>query len=456
MLNIKADLDPEGDDEASEVSQGSDGSLVDEEEKGGREHYVDVGKSKLRKPKDAPLGPQYRGSRVSRDEVESEDEDDPFGRGFEEDSEDVDDVDGIGDSSEEEGAESTDETKPEDDQQLAAPRPNGMMSAAQREEMLKATRADQKAVASSLSQSIKSEAEKGRAVKKQRATFDALLGARIKLQKSLVATNTIVGVDDEDVVRQRESAQDAIEAAEMAAFNLWSSLNDFREELSAARTGEKRKRSTFTSSTSSGKLWEHMQEQEQASLPHRNVVLQRWSAKTRDPSIRAQGALVKKSDQTPIIDSLQQHLTNSDHLLRKAHTPRSCAPLQVSRKLNEDVKIYDDADFYGLMLKELLESKSSDTLTASTIDFDPRREAKTKKHVDTKASKGRKLRYTVHEKLQNFMAPEDRRRWGDRQADDLFGSLFGRSMALGEDAGEDEDVEDADAGGAEDLMLFRR
>ena len=32
---------------------------------------------------------------------------------------------------------------------------------------------------------------------------------------------------------------------------------------------------------------------------------------------------------------------------------------------------------------------------------------KVKKQVDTRASKGRKLRYHVHEKLQNFMTPDD-------------------------------------------------
>lgn len=350
----------------------------------------------------------------------------------------------------------TEDTDLEDEDSAAVPRPDAVVSAAQREEMRNAARADQKSVASSISQSVKSEAEKGRAVKKQRVTFDALLGARIKLQKSLVGTNTIMGLDDGDLHGQREDAKHAVEAAETAAFNLWSSLNDFRDELNAARTGEKRKRSPIASDTPVADLWAHMQEQEEANLPHRNIVLQRWSAKTRDPVVRAQGALVKKNDQTPIVDALQQHLTNSDHLLRKAHTPRSCAPLQVSRKLNEDPAIYDDADFYGLMLKELLESKSSDTPTASIIDFDPRREAKTKKHVDTKASKGRKLRYTVHEKLENFMAPEDRRHWGDRQADELFGSLFGRTLGLGEDVGADQKMDDVGGGDeAEDLVLFR-
>lgn len=65
------------------------------------------------------------------------------------------------------------------------------------------------------------------------------------------------------------------------------------------------------------------------------------------------------------------------------------------------------------------------------------RQFKVKKPVDTKASKGRKMRYTVQEKLQNFMAPDDVGSWGERQRAELFGSLFGRKVRLGEDEGGD-------------------
>ena len=54
------------------------------------------------------------------------------------------------------------------------------------------------------------------------------------------------------------------------------------------------------------------------------------------------------------------------------------------------------------------------------------RKAKRKKTVDTRASKGRKLRYQVHEKLQNFMVPIPTQRgaWHDEQIDELFASLL--------------------------------
>lgn len=65
-----------------------------------------------------------------------------------------------------------------------------------------------------------------------------------------------------------------------------------------------------------------------------------------------------------------------------------------------------------------------------------------KASLDTRASKGRKLRYTPHDKIMNFMAPfKPEGSWHDEQVDELFGSLLGQRVQLGED---DEEMEDAD------------
>jgi protein AATF/BFR2 len=50
---------------------------------------------------------------------------------------------------------------------------------------------------------------------------------------------------------------------------------------------------------------------------------------------------------------------------------------------------------------------------------------KKKNQVDTKASKGRKLRYHVHEKLLNFMAPQPRGTWHESMIEELFSNLLG-------------------------------
>jgi len=58
-----------------------------------------------------------------------------------------------------------------------------------------------------------------------------------------------------------------------------------------------------------------------------------------------------------------------------------------------------------------------------------------KKQVDTKASKGRRLRYHVHEKLQNFMVPIPAGSWHEEMIDELYSSLLGKkyNVALDED-----------------------
>ena len=391
-----------------------------------------------------------------------DEEDDPFGRGFEDgDSEEEDDA-AVADELSDEDDDMEDETPDTDisDEEMDAPRTHmiGTATAEDRAALLKTVARSQRDVASSLTQAAKAEAEKGRAVKRQKAAFDSLLNIRIKLQKSLVGANTIVGLPSDELELQRSEAKESIEAAELAAFRLWSSLNDMREELIAARTGEKRKRSTFNEHTPTYDLWRHVQTQEENALIHRKAILNRWSRKAREATARPEGGVINRTTNQPtIIDALQETLSNRERLLKRAHTPRSCAPLQLESKVISDPKIYDDADFYGLLLKELLEQKSVDSAAASNVDlnFSLRKEAKTKKNVDTKASKGRKLRYTVHEKLQNFMAPEDRSSWSERQADELFGSLFGRSMGLGEAGNDDEDMADGDEAEEAGLMLFR-
>ncbi|KAF2212322.1 hypothetical protein CERZMDRAFT_22329, partial [Cercospora zeae-maydis SCOH1-5] len=425
------DFDPEED---VPIDDSDAESSSDADENDGREHYTSVGKSKLRKTKEIALGPQYRGAKVSREDLEA---------GSDEEENEL-----ASDEEESEGSEAnagdlddgTDETDLSDEnEEELHPRPPALK--AKREDPAKEFAAIHKeiqrsAVSTTLSEASRLDAAKGRAVKRQRATFDSLLNTRMKLQKSLVATNTLVGTSAEQFDPEKFEAQKALDAAEIAAFNLWNSLNTFREDLAATKTGGKRKRTAFSVESSTEELWEHIRSQEEESRPNRDAVLKKWSHKTQGPTVHAQTGRLAQTAEATIIDVIHEQLadTNMDRLLKRAHAPRSCAPLQASQRKTEDEKVYDDADFYGLLLKELLERKSADSVVASNIDIglQMRRENRTKKNVDTKASKGRKLQYTVHEKLQNFMAPEDRTTWGEKQSDELFSSLFGQRVTLGE------------------------
>ncbi|ORZ36482.1 apoptosis-antagonizing transcription factor [Catenaria anguillulae PL171] len=71
--------------------------------------------------------------------------------------------------------------------------------------------------------------------------------------------------------------------------------------------------------------------------------------------------------------------------------------------------IYDDSDFYASLLKDLIDRKLSSGGAgqgqAIAQHHATLRASRVKRKVDTRASKGRKLRFHVHEKLANYMAP---------------------------------------------------
>ena len=340
-----------------------------------------------------------------------------------------------------------------------------------RAELRKMMAEEQKTVAATISQAAKADAEKGKAVKQQRSTFDALLNTRIRLQKALIASNSLSAPST--TTNRSEGGKEAIQAAEAAALKLWSTLDDLRQSLTPTPTSKKRPFSA-THSTPTPTLWTQMQTHETTSLPSRRTTLTKWSSKVHlATALPTRSRLTNAPSQQPLTAVLDEHLSsaNTDRLIKRTRIPRSCAPIQAQYNTpeeEEDTAIYDDADFYTLLLRELVDQRMADSAnTTSTPNSSvnlaslraalpsaaaARREAKVKKKVDTKASKGRKLRYTVHEKLQNFMAPEDRGTWGERQVDELFGSLLGRRVGLGE-GGEGE--EDGVDGEEEGLRLFR-
>jgi protein AATF/BFR2 len=334
-----------------------------------------------------------------------------------------------------------------------------------RSELRKIMSEEQKNVAATVSQAAKADAEKGVAVRQQRKTFDSLLNVRIRLQKALVASNSMAAVEE-----KYENDTLPYRAAEEAAIKLLSTLNALRQEMNtasgSAKAGEKRKRAVELD-TPSSEIWKNLQDSESTAMNPRQSTLEKWSARVRDvTALPVSSKLNNTAQQQTITDILQDQLSNSERLINRTKVPRSCAPVQAKLKITEDPHIYDDADFYQLLLKELVDQRMMDSSCTSAPLGDGGRpvaqwtavkEAKTKKNVDTKASKGRKMRYTVHEKLQNFMAPEDRGSWEQDAIDRFFGTLLGQKMSLGED-NIDELLIDEGKGALlaeEALMLFR-
>ncbi len=98
----------------------------------------------------------------------------------------------------------------------------------------------------------------------------------------------------------------------------------------------------------------------------------------------------------------------------------------------DGAEAFDDTDFYQQLLRDIIESRGANGEEGEQewVRRQKARKAKRKKTVDTKASKGRKLRYQVHEKLQNFMVPipVSHGAWHEEQIDELFASLFSSGL----------------------------
>ncbi|KAJ9200358.1 hypothetical protein DTO164E3_3065 [Paecilomyces variotii] len=542
------DFDPEDQDDG--LRSDDDRSVADDN--AGREHYEDVGKSKLRKPQTVSLGKEYAGSKVSRTDLEAESDDDPFakrsededvsddeeeedeesgdeGDEIDDDDDEIDsadafgesdeerfkdfkfraskqsrvaDVDGEGDSEDEEedsedgmevdgsasdqGSEEVsegdsdalsgdedDEDEEEEDDNIPAP---AVGQSEEREELRRLMATDQKTIAATISQAAKADAAKGFAVKQQRSTFDALLNTRIKLQKGLTAINSLPVV-----AKEADSVdEEAIRSAESAALALWTTLEDLRLALSDAQSkdsSKKRKRpSPASATTSSASLWKRMMDLEAESVAHRRAILDKWSAKVRGSNAtlpNARGKLLGSASgsQQTITAVLDAHIASENGERASKRSRQSNGTTSNSNDVPQPV--YDDTLFYQSLLRDLVEQRmsSSDAITngVETLHIQlpavnpttGMRKDKVKRAVDTKASKGRKMRYTVHEKLQNFMVPEDRGTWTNKAREEFFASLLGKTASSqlreeddDEEAGQNgvESDEDAEEGG---LRLFR-
>ncbi|RYO99987.1 hypothetical protein DL766_000353 [Monosporascus sp. MC13-8B] len=429
-----------GSDEEEEGESGEDDLEDEEEEEGESDEDVDSEYGLRNGPASAFLDDEAEESEDEEDHEDEELDGLEYGNGL-----------GGADEGEDEGNEENEEDDGESDDEQR----DRAKGDANRASLLDMVQAGQRSVAESLSSAAQKDVAKGLSVRQQQKAFDALLNIRIRMQKSLVAINSL------NTLEEAEHQSEPYEAAEAAALKLWNAIEGFRSSIqsgAAAQSGQKRK-CTVDATSSSKEIWESMQDTEKQAKIRRKAVLENWSQKAKnmravDKSSRKFSGSVEK----PLTVRLEEELEAPERLIKRTRTPRSCAPAQVAKKANEDPSIYDDADFYQLLLKELVDQRAADTSggagSAAMIRFTAVKEAKAKRHVDTKASKGRKMRFNVHEKLQNFMAPEDRRTWEESAIDRLFGSLFGQKMELDEEA-----VSDQEMGGIsveeDGLRLFR-
>lgn len=334
---------------------------------------------------------------------------------------------------------------------------------------------------------VDEEVEKGKAVKDQLALWDQLLEGRIKMQKVLLTANKLPQPHTFPEFKKRGGAEfaGALKNSHKALKALQRSLLELQDQL-LHQNPDTRPISLGNTWGAHSEEEIHSEDEEEMKeaveptgppkrklemaeypdfmakrfadfQPYRDATLQKWHDKTQltmGKSSKGFGAFDRN-----ILIQVEQVLMDKDRLLRRTQTRRSeyrvlgkleaTAPvpetttaegegteqvLKANTHLKDlDEEIFDDDDFYHQLLRELIERKTSAADPNDQVAMGrqwlaiQKLRSKIKKKVDTKASKGRKVRFHVHSKLVNFMAPIDHTSMNDGARTELYRSLFGKN-----------------------------
>jgi len=273
---------------------------------------------------------------------------------------------------------------------------------------------------------------KGCAVVAQISTWDKLLEERILLQKMLTKVNTFprtldnfVDTSDPDYQARLKKTEKILKTILMKCGELKQNIErrSLEDSFSVEPPGPKCKLGEVSS-------WLEKLHQEKGDS--RRESLSYWGDRTKKL-----GAAWDSLHTEPL-QQVDQIMSNPARLVARTRVKRSELRVLGEGKeegeaeeqgLDNNPNIFDDSDFYHHLLRELIERKTANSNGDSSgqqwLQIQKLR-SKMKRKIDTKASKGRKIRYDVHAKLVNFMAPVYGREGMEENArNELFSSLFG-------------------------------
>ncbi|XP_049775523.1 protein AATF [Schistocerca cancellata] len=329
------------------------------------------------------------------------------------------------------------------------------------------------------------EIEKGRCVRNQLRMWDSLLECRIHLQKCLLTANRIPSHAAFEDYKQKGGTQlkDALNKTQNFVTDLLEKFIVLREallqsfpetrNLKSSQAGSESADEEIPSDTEEDEEAEDLLEedvedkslyepkikkrkiddygtlldtQHKEYLEYRNSTIQKWNDKTRVSSGKISSRNFSNFEQSTL-KQIEQILSNRHRLIQRTQLKRStyspiCQEIQEdenakneepkeSERLKEyDPEVFDDSDFYHQLLRELIERKTVGVtdpvqLGRQWLELQKLR-SKMKRKIDVRATKGRRIKYVVHPKLVNFMAPIAESSWTDEAKTDLYNSLFGK------------------------------
>lgn len=291
------------------------------------------------------------------------------------------------------------------------------------------------------------ELQKGQAVKNQTALWDKTLEFRFLLQKSFTSSNRLPqepikslfcaadsSVDEaySDLITSSKKTLDSILELQQALIANNPSITQFGEANSTGKSGQ-----LEASGNTNGDVddeWLQIAQMQSSMASFRNKSIDKWHRKTQvttgaaaikdklhafNQSISEQVSSYMR-DPSKMIKGMQQ---NKSAVAVFGNVPDSNDSIkQEDTHANGDPELLDDSEFYQQLLKEFFETidPSSSEMAYYAMK---RLQTKKRKIVDRRASKSRKIRYHVHEKIVNFMTPRPMNL--PSMAPKLFENLFG-------------------------------
>ncbi|KAG7606882.1 Apoptosis-antagonizing transcription factor C-terminal [Arabidopsis thaliana x Arabidopsis arenosa] len=379
----------------------------------------------------------------SMEDDEGESEEDDEGDTEEDDEGDIEEDD-AGDNKEDEDGESEDFEDGNDKESESGDEGNDDNKDAQMEELekeVKELRSQEQDILKNLKRDKGEDAVKGQAVKNQKALWDKILEFRFLLQKAFDRSNrlpqepvkSLFCSEDEDVstaytdlVTSSKKTLDSLLELQEALFEKNPSVD---QQVNATASEESNK-----SDAEDSDEWQRISDLQKRMSVFRNKAVDKWQRKTQ---VTTGAAAIKgklHAFNQNVSEQVASYMRDPSRMIKQMQQSRSTVavfgtvpqeamePNPEEKQQEGDPELVEDAEFYRQLLKEFLENIDPASSEAAFYEM-KKFQTKKRKVVDRRASKSRKIRYNVHEKIVNFMAPRPAKI--PPNTADLLKNLFG-------------------------------
>ncbi|RYG53643.1 hypothetical protein EON66_08225 [archaeon] len=254
-----------------------------------------------------------------------------------------------------------------------------------------------------------------------RAEIAALLADALRLRHSLYALNpSVVGVADAATPAGKQQLQATLAAslpAGLPALVPATPPPSKRRRVAAGEEEEEEEEGDDAdvpvpvslrdaAGVESGAYWRAIEAGWDAFAPYRDETVDTWGRTlTYAGGLTQKQAVKLRVMNADISKQVSNIMADRERLLARTRPKaEAVAVLGQARSEQAGDHVFDDSDFYQVLLREFVSISASSAATQAAGGIRSYA-SKKREGVDHRASKGRKLKYVTHPKLVNFVAP---------------------------------------------------